>query len=117
MVIYYFHVKGGIERNMKELEIEINDLIKNIDQITIKFYQQHTEDGYLMLNDTLAMIMKVVERLSEYKTNNSEKEIDIAGINQVLSSALYALEEKDTILFSDVLQYELKALLEHIIRI
>lgn len=96
---------------MSELRNEIEELIKSIDQTITQFYQQHTQEGYSKLNDTLTKLMKVLGAVENYKIEHNCENIDINSMNQVLNQALNALEEKDTILFSDILQFEFKSML------
>lgn len=84
----------------------IKDTIKAIEDNTELFYQQKNNEGYKMLNTTLALLEQTINaiQVSEY--------IDGQLFIEVLTEAMKALENGDTILFSDILYFNLKSLLE-----
>ncbi|WP_455714571.1 hypothetical protein [Anaerosporobacter sp.] len=99
-----------MKRNIK------NNLINCIsctEQMNIYFYQQNRDAGYQVLNDVLGSLMNVMEELT-YLRNTNEIEIDINIINKMLESALQALESQDTVLFADIMQFEIVDLLKDI---
>lgn len=90
---------------MNELEQKLNQAISSIEETTTLFYQQKTEEGYQRLQTTLEKIVGCVDQLYQQnnnQANNSER------IFSILSTSMTALENKDTILLSDILRYDLK---------
>lgn len=89
----------------------IRTAIDAIDTTTELFYQQNTQEGYAQLEQTLTILFEVANSLYTPDNDNNECSIDNVSFNTILSDAMNALEQKDTILMSDILQYDLKVLL------
>lgn len=103
---------------MQELiKNNIVDLCNSLEKLTVLFYQRNNDEGMKELNPILNQIFNVTEELTYLKTQNEKLTIDINKINECLNSALNALQQKDTIMFSDVLRFELMPELEDIKRI
>lgn len=98
---------------MNNLSEDIEELLQTIDETTDLFYQQKNREGYLKLDSTLAQLMNVIETIT-HQSNGCN--VDMNQINQMLSAAMNALEERDTVLFSDIMQYEFKDLLTKIMK-
>ena len=101
---------------MSELVKEIEVLLQDMEQTTDLFYQQKKQEGFIRLNQTLESLAKVITQLESTTVKESSVIIEMNLINQQLMNAMKALEENDTILFSDILQYELKNLLLEVIK-
>jgi len=95
-----------------QLANTIKDTIKAIDQNTTLFYQQKNKESYLMLNNTLNVLIQVVGLISVYNSENSEIYIDEEKLNVIFGEAMKAMEKGDMILFSDILVFDLTPLLE-----
>lgn len=100
---------------MQELKKILEETIISIDQITELFYQQKLEQGYTRFEDTVTILTQLMNELFTINLDNSEFNIERDRIVQILTSTMHALEQKDTILLSDILQYELKELFIRII--
>lgn len=100
---------------MQELSIVVSEMVDAIDRTTTLFYQQKVDEGYESLYLTLGIITQGMNCLFRYKELNDKFVLDEAQLNQILSQAMAAIEEKDTILLSDILQYELKEFLQNIV--
>jgi hypothetical protein len=90
---------------MNALEQRIYQTIDSIEETTALFYQQKTEDGYQRLQATLEGIIGSVDQLYTQDNVQANNSNDILNI---LNTAMAALENKDTILLSDILKYDLK---------
>lgn len=88
--------------SQKELFVKA---IEAIDKTTDTFYKRNEEKGYLCLEDTIDKITQVVNCIHEIEDKDDIIENKIMDI---LSRAMLAMEKKDTILLSDILEYELK---------
>lgn len=89
----------------------IRKAIDSIEVTTGLFYQQNIRDGYTNLEQTLNHLSLLTNLTN--KDDTSEGSFLLAEqFNDILKEALLALEQEDTILFSDILQYDLKELLE-----
>lgn len=93
----------------------INDAIKAIEDNTELFYQQKVKEGYEMLNNTLSLLTQTIDLIKESPIESDSLYIDEQLLNGVLSNAIKALEYGDTILFSDILYFDLIPLFEQYI--
>ena len=101
---------------MEEIKIEITDIIKSIDETTTDFYQQKTDEGYKSLDITLELLILGINHILEYNSENNGIKIDEQQLNNLLTEAMKAIESKDVILLSDILQYDIKELFEDILK-
>ncbi len=63
--------------------------------------------------DLIIKLVDSLDKLSNKAALIENKNIDLVEYNEKLKLALDAFEEKDFNLFSDIMQYELKPLLEY----
>lgn len=92
-----------------------NDILKaieSIEELTTLFYQQKVDEGYQKLDSTLTYIAEAIDYSYKY---NSETMNYINEMQIILNKAVISLEKKDTILLSDILNYELKGVLETVL--
>lgn len=90
----------------------INQVTTGISQVTESFYQGKDNEGYLKLNGVISDLMSLIEKMIEYK--GSEESQGEEQLMQTVTEAMNALEQKDTILLSDILQYDLADQLQSI---
>lgn len=88
----------------------ITEAIESISKVTRLFYQNRTDEGYKELDNVLSVLNNTVSVISEERQNGNDILIDDTKLNDVLMQAMKALEIGDTILFSDIFEYELKDL-------
>lgn len=101
-----------MDRNI--ILLKLKNVIGSIEETTSLFYQQRSQDGYNKLEIMLGMLMNVIKDLDIMKSEGVEIGIDESLLIQKLAEAMDALEQKDTILLSDILQYEVVELLEKV---
>lgn len=99
---------------MTHLKKILNEAIESIDITTGLFYQQKKKEGYESLNETLTILIQTVDLMSKAASENVDLSIDVNQINQFLGNAMRALQQKDTILLSDILTYDIKEYLSKI---
>ena len=99
---------------MDELKNNINNVIKEIDDVVELFYQQKTKDAYTQLDQVLGKLLQVVDPIHSYSVEHPEAEINAEDLTESLKETLSAMEEKDAILTADVLKYEVNEKLEMI---
>lgn len=75
------------------------EIKKEIQEVAELFYQQRNTEGYQRLNQLL-------QDLSSYIVTITEEEKQTEFL-EALKEALDAMEQKDTTLLADILQYEL----------
>ncbi len=97
----------------KKIKENLVSCINLTEQMNICFYQQNNDSGYQLLNTVLGSLLNVIEELT-YLKNNKIVSVDIESINKILESALQALESHDTVLFADIMQFEIIDLLKNI---
>lgn len=91
---------------------EINkNVIDKIEIATNLFYQQKNQEGFTQLEGIIYLLNNITNRVSELELEGSHVNIDIIKMNQILTDAMNALENLDTILLSDILNYDLKEML------
>ena len=73
----------------------MNELIAQTSRL---LYQNKVEEGYAKMNEVFAYIISYMNEQSSDK---------IMVINQILTQALKAMEEKDAVLLADILRHEL----------
>lgn len=94
-----------------ELLFEAIELtIGTIEEMTVFFYQQKNQEGYLSLEVVLNHIEQVLNRITE-QNNLSNTNINEELLLQSMNKAMQALKIKDTILLSDIMKYETIAIL------
>lgn len=97
---------------MNSFDKIMTDTIDSIEETCTIFYQQKNDEGYQLLDTTIRLLTSVIEELYTLKS----KGINI-GINENIlmikfSEAMDALQIKDTILLSDILQFEVLELIK-----
>lgn len=97
----------------KKIKENLVSCINLTEEMNICFYQQNNDRGYQLLNAVLGSLMNVIEELT-YLKNNGLISVDIDSFNKILESALQALENHDTVLFADIMQFEIIDLLKNI---
>lgn len=100
---------------MKEIASIIKGSILTIEKTTELFYQQKIDEGYKELNHTLIMLTDTMNHIFTYKAEGYDIGVEEDHLVQVLTEAMNALEMKDVILLSDIMQYDLKELLEKVL--
>lgn len=89
--------------NEKDLLINTLNLIHNNTEL---FYQQKKSEGYAMMQQTVEKITEIVNVLHNYKEVHQELPYDEVQVLSSLSEVVEAMENKDTVLLSDILEYD-----------
>ncbi|MDF2472549.1 MAG: hypothetical protein K0R21_331 [Anaerocolumna sp.] len=100
---------------MKEIKVKVEEAITSIEQVTELFYQNQIKAGYEQLEKTILILVTTVDELYAYKSLGNEIGVKEMQLNEVLTQAVNAMESKDSLLLSDILQYELKELFNKIL--
>ncbi len=88
------------------LKEQIRQVISEIVEVTDDLYQERLNQGYNKLNSTLGKIMELADKLFTLSRENKlvfEEQRFLGN----LTSAMKAMEEKDSVLLSDILVYEI----------
>lgn len=76
------------------------------EKMTTYFYQQNKERGYELYDEVLNSLVNIMDELAYLNDANIIK-VDIVKINSMLGKALQAMMQKDTIMFADVMNFEI----------
>ena len=98
---------------MSIIKGKIDDAIQVIDFNSDLFYQNKRDEGYKHLDNTLVKISDAIEEVIRYQ-NDSGQDIQGEKVVGILTEAMKALEMKDALLLADILQYDLKEILEDV---
>lgn len=88
---------------MKE---QISLIIREIVEVTDDLYQEKLNQGYSKLNSTLGKLMDIADKLHTLARKN-KLEFDEHGFLENLTRAMKAMEDKDSVLLSDILTYDI----------
>lgn len=102
---------------MVELGAILEESIQSIEETTMMFYQQKIEEGYKLLENTLTLLTNTMNCIFNYINDGNDIGVNQEKLIEVLVKAMKSIEVKDIILFSDILQYELKELFEEILKV
>lgn len=95
---------------MGELSITVNETIQAVEEVTALFYQQNNQEGMRMLELLIGRIVDTVSNIQQYQAGLEREVFSVKVFNDILSKALKAMEQKDMILFSDILFYEINSM-------
>jgi len=97
---------------MSSLKDAIKEAIQSIDRVTDLLYKWNTSLAYEYLDETFRLLSSTIDQIFQYQVNGHDIGIEVNNIMNILNLAMKAIEEKDTILLADILNYDLKELLK-----
>ncbi len=97
---------------MGNLGERLRRTIQSIEDTTVCFYQNNEKEGYRRLGDTLQGLDEVIGEAELIGRDGEVFILDGDRVLEHLKEAVEALEQKDTLLLADILQYEITPLLE-----
>lgn len=100
---------------MNGLTGSLEKAILSIDDTTALFYQQKIEEGYKKLESTIILLSETINDIYAYELAGNQIGMEENQLVETLTEAMKAMEEKDTVLLSDILQYDLKEIFEKIL--
>lgn len=101
---------------MERLQEIIPEILNDINDITDCFYQQKTNEGYLVLISVIDRLTGMMDYISQIK--NKPELIDKNNkMMSALNDATEALSEKDTVLLADIFKYDITDCLQEILTI
>lgn len=98
---------------MEHLKEQIQNTVRRINEVTELLYQKKNNEAFSRFDDVLLMLASLAEEIFSANEVVSEEK---ASFLKLLKEAMNAMENKDFILLSDILQYDIIELLENIIR-
>lgn len=97
---------------MEQLISSMKETVQMIEDTTTLFYQQKNQEGFLALDAMLHSIVNTVGKIENYQALLDEKIFDSEIFSVVLTEAMKALEQKDMVLVSDIMIFEVITMFE-----
>jgi hypothetical protein len=95
---------------------KLDEVIISIEKATDLFYQNKVNEGYKQFENTLLVLTDTINDIFQYKIQGNEIGIEESRLINVLTEAMNAMEAKDALLLSDILNYELKELFHQVVK-
>lgn len=95
----------------KELVIKTIDDVKDTVDL---FYQQKDADAFSKFIVVIEEITNAIDILFVYKSEHEEFELDENKVCEILKDAMEALQNADSVLLADILQYDFIEYIEEI---
>jgi|SRR5690606_22841012 hypothetical protein len=97
---------------MEYYKDEITQVLNKIDTTTELFYQNRQQEGFEALFEIINLLSVIIDKIGKDQADGHAIPLQTEKLNGILLEALGALEQKDTVLLSDILKYELVEALE-----
>ncbi|OON99166.1 MAG: hypothetical protein ATN35_01960 [Epulopiscium sp. Nele67-Bin004] len=97
---------------LQDMQEYIEKLIKAIEMTGDKFGESKPVEAYGILGHMAEGLVWLTQGVTAYKDNVEELDIETARLNELLGEMVDAMESQDEILIMDLLEYELKEVLE-----
>lgn len=92
---------------MEHLKISIEETIQIIENTARLFYQQRNPEGIRELDKTVNHILHTVEKILDFQNETKDRIFEDQIFNTVLAEAMKAMEQKDMVLFADIMVFEI----------
>lgn len=79
---------------------------EKITTIADYLYQEKEKEAYIVIDELLTILMELNAIIVEANQQGENFPFDEEGFKNTLLEAMKALEQKDMVLFADILQYE-----------
>lgn len=89
----------------QEKEI-VENAIQIIRETTELFYQQKVKEAYNKMQETIDHMVKAVDILHGYKSEHEAFGLEEERLVTSLTDAMNAMQEGDTVLLADILEYD-----------
>ncbi len=97
---------------LQDMQEYIEKLIKAIETTGQKFEEAKPAEAYEILGHMAEGLVWLTQGVTAYKDNVEDLDIETARLNELLGEMVDAMESQDEILIMDLLEYELKEVLE-----
>lgn len=91
---------------MSDLKDWIMSVVIIVEETATLFYQQKSQDAYTKLLQGIDELTIIIGKLDEIPIKDSLN-IDKNKLLNTLKETMHALEDRDTVLIADILQYDL----------
>lgn len=88
---------------------ENSGIIKELGEIIEYLHQQKTKQAYDILNLTIGKLVNIIQTIEA--SNNTAESIE--NFNKVLLQCVEAMEDQDSVLLADLLEYEVITILNN----
>ena len=90
--------------DIRKKQIEL--IIDRVQDVIDLFYQQNNAEAFGKFGNIIGDMTHAVDMLASYKAEHSDFDMDETKICDILNEAMKALEDRDTVLMADILQYD-----------
>ncbi len=97
---------------MEGMKQYLQEAINAIKDTTGSFYQNRISEGYKQLERTIVLLDNLLIKAASLKQEGQTLPLDENKMLASLTEAMKAMEAKDVILLSDIMEYEIKEMLE-----
>lgn len=97
---------------MEELKKTITETMQMAEETAALFYQQKNKEGLQILETVIGKIMNTITEIINYQAEHNIKIFEDRIFNIILTEAMKAIENKDMVLFADLLVYEINDVLD-----
>lgn len=111
--IYFKMVKG--DKNMSEQKELVIKTIDDVRDTVDLFYQQKDSEAFSKFIVVLEEMADTIDVLFAYKNEHDEFEMDEKKVCDILKDAMEALQNSDSVLLADILQYDFVEYIEEVI--
>ncbi len=96
---------------MEQFKQLIEETVEQIKKVTELLYQQKNDEAFKIFQETLTLFTQVADHMFQLQWVTEDDKL--AYMNK-LREAMEAMEAQDSILLSDILQYEIMEFLEEL---
>ena len=97
---------------MEVLHIKIKEAQEKIEEVTELIYQKKEQEAYVFIHNLLGLFMELTDLVTKAIQEGEPIPYEEEPFKNSLLEAMGAMEQKDMILFADILQYEIKEQLQ-----
>ena len=91
---------------VNKIKYNIKHFVTLTEKMTTCFYQQDPKRGFELYDEVLDALLNTMDELT-YLNSQQVISFDITKMNTKLEKAMTAIMNKDTILFSDIMNFEI----------
>ena len=97
---------------MEMLHNKIKEAEEKIEEVTELLYQKKEQEVYIKIHDLLGLFMELTDWVVAAIQKGENVPYEEERFKRSLIEAMEAMEQKDMILFADILQYDIKEQLQ-----
>lgn len=91
---------------MDQQREKVEKSVKEIEEVVELFYQQKLQEALSKFEAAIGNMMIAIDVLFTFRTEHEGFELDEGRLTRILKDAMGALQNRDTVLLADILQYD-----------